>query len=165
MPGHGIILLAEDEEDYVLLIRQAFLRAKIPNPLYVVPNGEEVIFYLKGQGKYANRVEYPLPDLLLLDIKMPRVNGFEVLKWIREQPSLAALRILMLTGSDQIRDVNKAYQLGANSFMVKPYDFGDLSELSRLITEYWLHQSKTPEIERPSEPTKVETDKQGEPHS
>ena len=91
VPEISVILLAEDREDDILLIQQAFARAHIPNPLYVVRDGEELILYLKGDGKFSNRAEYPLPGLLLLDLKMPRVNGFEVLKWIREQPTLAAL--------------------------------------------------------------------------
>jgi CheY-like chemotaxis protein len=148
MPDHAVILLAEDEEDYVLLIQRAFEQAKIPNPLHVVWNGQEAISYLKGDGKYANREEYPLPDLFLLDLKMPRVNGFEVLKWVREQPGLSPLRVLVLTSSDQIRDVNEAYKLGANSFLVKPLDFQDFTQLSRLIQEFWLKASKTPETFR-----------------
>src|ERR1700753_2252422 len=114
MADHAVILLAEDEEDYVLLMQRSFDRPKIPNPLHVVWNGQEAISYLKGDGKYSNREEYPLPDLFLLDLKLPRVNGFEVLKWVREQPGLAPLRVLVLTSSDQIRDVNEAYKLGAN---------------------------------------------------
>lgn len=153
MPERAVILLAEDDDDYVVLIRRAFRDANILNPLYVVPNGEEVIFYLKGEGKYSNRDEYPLPDLLLLDLKMPRVNGFQTLEWIRREPSLSRLRVLVLTSSDEIRDVNQAYQLGANSFLVKPYDFENLTELSRLIQDFWLHTSKTPETSRPLRPT------------
>ena len=149
MSEHSVILLAEDEEDYVLLIQRAFSQANIPNPLHVVWNGQEAIAYLKGEGKYSNRDEYPLPDLLLLDLKMPRVNGFEVLQWIRSQPGLAPLRVLVLTCSDQIRDVNEAYKLGANSFLVKPLDFQDFAQLSRLIQEFWLKASKTPETFRP----------------
>jgi CheY-like chemotaxis protein len=149
MPDSAVVLLAEDREDDVLLIRNAFARAHIPNPLYIVRDGDEVISYLKGTGKFANRAEYPLPDLLLLDLKMPRTNGFEVLSWIRSQPSLAALRVLVLTSSDELRDVNQAYNLGANSFLVKPHDFEDFIELSRIIQEYWLHVSKTPETSRP----------------
>src|SRR3954466_119132 len=133
-----VILVAEDDEDYVILIRQVFQKAHIPNPIHVVWNGEEAIWYLKGLGKYANRDEFPLPDIFLLDLKMPRVNGFEVLKWVRSQPSLAALRILVLTSSDEIRDVNEAYQLGANSFLVKPMDFEDFTHLSRLIADFWF---------------------------
>ena len=155
MAEHAVILLAEDEEDYVLLIQRAFAQAKIPNPLHVVWNGQEAISYLKGDGKYSNREEYPLPDLFLLDLKMPRVNGFEVLKWVREQPGLAPLRVLVLTSSDQIRDVNEAYKLGANSFLVKPMDFQDFAQLSRLIQEFWLKASKAPETYRPPRDTKT----------
>ncbi|HEY2081592.1 MAG TPA: response regulator [Verrucomicrobiae bacterium] len=152
MPEHAVILLAEDEEDYVLLIRHAFTQANIPNPVHVVWNGQEAIAYLKGEGKYSNREEYPLPELMLLDIKMPRMSGLEVLQWIRQQPSLSALRVLVLTSSDEIRDVNEAYRLGANSFLVKPLDFEDFTSLSRLINEFWLHASKAPEISRPPRP-------------
>src|SRR6185436_19786504 len=106
MPDRAVILLAEDREDDVLLIRKAFERAHIPNPLYVVNDGEEVIAYLKGEGKFSNRAEYPLPDLVLLDLKMPRVNGFEVLAWIRQQPTLSSLRVLVLTSASEMRDVN-----------------------------------------------------------
>src|SRR3954471_17151309 len=80
----SVILLAEDHEDEVLLIRQAFAKAKLINPLHVVSNGEEAIAYLQGNGKYANRSEFPLPGLLLLDLKMPRTDGFEVLQWVRQ---------------------------------------------------------------------------------
>jgi CheY-like chemotaxis protein len=149
MAEHAVILLAEDEEDYVLLIRRAFEQAKIPNPMHVVWNGQEAIAYLNGEGKYSNREEYPLPDLFLLDLKMPRVNGFEVLKWLRSQPGLAPLRVLVLTSSDAIRDVNEAYKLGANSFMVKPMDFQDFTQLSRFIQDFWLKASKVPETFRP----------------
>jgi len=162
MAEHAVILLAEDEEDYVLLIQRAFAQAKIPNPLHVVWNGQEAISYLKGDGKYSNREEYPLPDLLLLDLRMPRVNGLEVLQWIRAQPGLAPLRVLVLTSSDQIRDVNEAYKLGANSFLVKPMDFQDFAQLSRLIQEFWLKASKTPEIYRPPRNSGAPS---GPPHS
>jgi CheY-like chemotaxis protein len=153
MPERALILLAEDDEDYVHLIRQSFAQANILNPLHVVENGEEAIWYLKGVGKYSNRDEYPLPELLLLDLKMPRVNGFEVLKWVRQEPSLACLRVLVLTSSDEIRDVNQAYQLGANSFLLKPHDFENFAQLGRLITDFWLNASKSPEISRPSRET------------
>jgi CheY-like chemotaxis protein len=152
MPDHAVILLAEDEEDYVLLIQHAFAQARIPNPLHVVWNGQEAIAYLKGEGKYANRDEYPLPDLFLLDLKMPRVNGFEVLSWLRAQPGLATLRVLVLTSSDELRDVNEAYRLGANSFLVKPLDFQDFTSLSRLVNDFWLQASRAPEVFRPPRP-------------
>lgn len=150
MPNIDVILLAEDNEDHVLLTRRAFKQAGLVNPLFVVENGEEVVAYLTGEGKFANRNEYPLPTLLLLDLKMPRKDGFEVLEWIRKQPTLAGLRVVVLTTSDRILDVNRAYQLGANSFLTKPVDFRDFVQLSSAIKGYWLWMSQAPELERPS---------------
>src|ERR1051325_11431606 len=95
MPDNSVILLAEDREDDVLLIRRAFKKAHLLNPLHVVHDGEEAIAYLKGEGQYANRAEYPLPALLLLDLKMPRRDGFDVLTWIRQEPGLSALRVVV----------------------------------------------------------------------
>lgn len=158
MSDRAVILLAEDEEDYVLLVQKAFLEAHIPNPLYVVSTGKELMSYLQGAGKYSNRDEYPLPDLLLLDLKLPGYSGFEVLAWLRSQPGLCGLRVLVLTSSDQMKDVNDAYRLGANSFLVKPYDFQNLVHFSRLIQEFWLNVSKTPESFRaPKTPAKEVT--------
>jgi CheY-like chemotaxis protein len=145
------ILIAEDNEDEVLLIRRAFRNANVINPLFFVRNGEEVIEYLKGEGRFSNREEYPVPDLLLLDLKMPKVDGFEVLHWVRYQPQLKALRIVVLTNSSDVRDVNRAYRLGANSFLVKPVDFGQFVELSSAILGYWLWLSKVPEVSRSDE--------------
>ena len=141
-----VILLAEDDEDHSLLVRRAFARAKLVNPLHTVKNGEEAIAYLSGEGQYANRAEYPLPALLLLDLKMPKKNGFEVLTWIRQQPGLQGLRIVVLTSSDEVRDVNQAYQLGANSFLVKPLAFNEFVAVAEVIQGYWLFMSKAPEL-------------------
>lgn len=148
MPDRDVILLAEDRDDDVLLVRQAFDQAGIRNPLYVVHNGQEAISYLKGEGPFASREEFPLPSLLLLDLKMPGVDGFEVLEWIRQQPGLSSLRVVVLTSSDQMKDVNRAYQAGANSFLVKPHDFENLIALSRTILTFWVNQSKAPDISR-----------------
>jgi CheY-like chemotaxis protein len=113
-----------------------------------VENGEQAIAYLKGEGKYASREEYPLPSLLLLDLKMPRKNGFDVLEWIRQQPGLGSLRVVVLTSSDEIRDVNRAYQLGANSFLVKPLDFSEFVRMTEALKGYWIWLSRAPEISR-----------------
>jgi CheY-like chemotaxis protein len=149
MQEKTVILLAEDREDDVLLIRSSLISAGIPYPVHAVKDGEEAIAYLKGEGRYSNRDEYPLPDLLLLDLKMPRIDGFEVLEWIREQPSLRRLRVVVLTSSEQIRDVNRAYELGANSFLVKPVDFKNFLDLGRFITQYWLKIDKAPTTASP----------------
>jgi len=149
MPEQGVILLVEDREDDIVLIQRAFARAYVLNPLQVVRDGEEAIAYLSGEGKFSNRAEYPLPDLMMLDLKLPRVDGFQVLKWTREQPGLRALRIVVLTSSEDIRDVNQAYRLGANSFLVKPMDFEDVIQLSKFLSNYWLKLSKAPQTFRP----------------
>ena len=146
----GVILLAEDDENDIDLIRRAFAEVRFTNPLHVVHDGEEVITYLKGEGKYADRDNYPLPALLLLDLKMPRKDGFEVLKWIRQQPELKALRVVVLTASDHIQDANLAYQLGANSFLVKPVDFPHFIEVTKAVKGYWTWMSREPEISRPA---------------
>jgi CheY-like chemotaxis protein len=144
-----VILLAEDDENHVYLIRRAFKKGGLLNPLYVVRDGEEAIAYLKGEGPFANRQEYPLPALMLLDLKMPRKNGFEVLEWIRQEPNFKRLRVVVLTSSEEIRDVNRAYELGANSFLVKPVDLQEFMRLTEAIHGYWLWLSSAPEVERP----------------
>jgi CheY-like chemotaxis protein len=132
------ILLAEDREDDIVLIQRAFAKGGIRNPLFVARNGEEAINYLAGLGRFSDRLLYPLPALLLLDLKMPRADGFEVLRWLKTKPGLASLRVIVLTSSEDIRDVTKAYQLGANSFLVKPLDFQNTVAMVETITDYWL---------------------------
>ena len=145
-----MFLLVEDNEDHVLLFKRSFSKSNVLNPLQVVRNGYEAICYLDGSGRYRNREEFPLPALVLLDLKMPGIDGFEVLTWIRQQPSFKALRVIVLTSSDEIRDVNRAYQLGANSFLVKPMDLEDLNRLTQSISGYWLWLDRAPETSRPS---------------
>lgn len=150
LPEHAVILLAEDLENDVVLIRHALDRAGVKNPFHVARDGEECLAYLYGEGKYANRDEYPLPDLLLLDLKMPKVDGFEVLREVRRNKAFAPLRIIVLTSSEQVYDVDKAYDLGANSFLVKPLEFENLTALMRTLSSFWLYQSKSPSLHRPA---------------
>jgi len=161
MSDRAVVLIAEDEEDYVLLLRRAFSEAKVPNPLFVVSTGAEMMSYLKGDGKYSNRVEYPLPDLLLLDLKLPGFNGLEILGWLRSHPGLSALRVIVLTSSEQMKDINDAYRLGANSFLVKPYDFTDLVSLAQVLQKFWLQLARTPETFRLPKPDKHPLDLTG----
>ena len=168
MDERAIILIAEDEEDYVLLLKRAFSQANISNPIFSVSTGKETLAYLKGEGKYSNRDEHPLPDLLLLDLKLPGHSGLEILRWLRAQAGLAGLRVVVLTSSDQLKDVNDAYRLGANSFLMKPYDFEDLVHLAKVIQEYWLYLSKTPDSYRspkkeavPAKPGPIEAPENG----
>lgn len=148
-PDCDVILVAEDDDNHVFLMQRAFKQASLINPLQFVSDGEQAIAYLKGEGQYANRDEFPLPSLLLLDLKMPNKNGFEVLEWLRTQPTLRALRVIVLTTSGSTEDINRAYQLGANSFLTKPLDFRDFVQLSASIKGYWVFLSRGPEISRP----------------
>jgi CheY-like chemotaxis protein len=145
-----LILLVEDRDNDVLMLRRSFQKAGISNPIQVVRDGEEAISYLAGTGKFSDRVEFPLPELILLDLKMPRVDGFEVLQWIRSQRNFSGIRMVVLSSSDSIQDVNLAYKLGANSFLVKPTDFNSFVELSDFISQYWFVLSKSPEVSRGS---------------
>jgi CheY-like chemotaxis protein len=147
--GQPVILLAEDSEDDVYMLRRAFEQAGIELPLQVVSDGEQAVAYLTGQGKFANRAEYPLPDLFLLDLKMPRKNGFEVLLWLRQHPTLAPLRTIVLTTSEEIRDVNRAYAMGANSFLTKPLDFTDFKNTLQEMFNFFLVKAKAPQVSRP----------------
>jgi CheY-like chemotaxis protein len=144
-----VILVAEDDEAHVGLLQRAFRLAGIVAPVHFVSDGDETIAYLKGEGKFVRRDEFPLPDLLLLDLNMPRKDGFEVIQWIRHQSEFQALRIVVLTTSDALRDINKAYQLGANSFLTKPLVFTEFKDTIQAMYHYWMGISKTPDIERP----------------
>ena len=153
--GIPAVLLAEDSENDVLMFRRAARRAKFSQPLHVVTNGEEVVAYLKGEGRFSDRAQYPLPGLVLLDLKMPRMNGFEVLQWVRQQPQFTALQIVVLSSSDEIRDINRAYQLGANSFLVKPLSFDEFVGMLEALRSYCLRICQTVGRRHRLEPTVV----------
>lgn len=122
------ILLVEDNPDDVFIFKRALKAARIVNPLAVVSHGQDAIDYLTYRGKYSNWEPYPLPFVMFLDLKMPYVDGFEVLKWTREQPSLQSIVVVVLTGSNQMRDLEKAYALGARSYLVKPPAAKDIAD-------------------------------------
>jgi len=132
-----VILVAEDNDNDVVMLRRAFDQLGISAPLQFVSNGEEAIAYLEGTGKFSSRQENPLPDIILMDLKMPRKSGLEVLDWWHRQPHLAAIRIVVLTTSEEIRDVNAAYRLGAASFVIKPLDFADFRITIFAMLQYW----------------------------
>ena len=140
----GVILLAEDREEEVELLKLAFREAGITNPLVVVPDGDEALKYLLGVGQYQSS---PVPVLLLLDLKMPNRTGFEVLHWIREHPTLKPLRIIVMTVSESIYDVNRAYHAGANSFLIKTSDLAELIEQAKQIKAHWI-EAPAPQITR-----------------
>jgi CheY-like chemotaxis protein len=138
------VLIAEDDPSDVFLLKRAFTLAQIRATLHFVRDGQEAIDYLEGDAGYQDRAAYPLPDLMLLDIKMPRLNGFDVLTWLRCQPGLKRLLVTILTSSDQPDDINRAYDLGANSYLLKPHNSSQLSELVGQVKRYWLDLNQRP---------------------
>ena len=133
------ILLAEDDPNDVILFQRAMVRASLSaGSLKVVRDGEEAISYLSGKTIYADRDLYPLPTLLLLDLKMPRKSGLEVLSWLRKQPQFRSLIVVFLTSSNSAEDIRLAYEGGANSYLVKPVEFTEMVELIKTVSAYWL---------------------------
>ena len=132
------ILLVEDDANDVYFMKRAAREAGILDSLHVAQDGREAMEYLGGLGEYADRQRFPLPSLVLLDLKLPRVMGFEVLKWIRQQPALKGTIVIVLTSSDLKTDVDLAHRLGANSYLVKPSTPDKLKETIARIKQYWL---------------------------
>ncbi|MDO9510512.1 MAG: response regulator [Bacteroidales bacterium] len=138
------ILLVEDDLNDVLLIKRAFKKSNIANPLYVVNDGQTAIDYLLGEGEYNNRKMYPLPVLILLDLKLPKKSGFEVLDIIKNSTELKKIPVVVLTSSNQKKDVDLAYTKGVNSYLLKPVEFEQLSELVKTLNMYWLILNELP---------------------
>jgi DNA-binding response OmpR family regulator len=132
------ILLVEDSEEDILLLKRAFRNAHIANPLNVVKDGEQAIKYLVSSGARVNGGRHPVPFLILLDLRLPRLSGFEVLEWIRERAELAGVIVVVLTNSDHVPDVSKARELGANSYLVKPGTFDEVVAMVKRIRGRWL---------------------------
>ncbi|MEG4326538.1 response regulator [Microcoleus sp. AT3-A2] len=140
------ILLVEDNPVDVLLMQRAFRNETFANTsLQIVRDGDAAVFYLNGDGEYSDRDRYPLPAIILLDLKLPRRSGHEVLVWLRQQPELKRLPVVMLTSSRQTLDVKRAYDLGVNSYLVKPVGFASLLEMMQSFREYWLNYTELPE--------------------
>jgi CheY-like chemotaxis protein len=145
-PETSVILLVEDDQNDVLLIQRAFHKAKLLNPLQVVQDGEAAEAYLSGTGPYADREQYPFPVLILMDLKIPRKSGFELLAWIRSQPKLKPLPVVILTSSNLPSDIDRAYDAGANSYLVKPVSFDNLITMVKTLGLYWLVLNEKPTI-------------------
>lgn len=137
------ILLVEDEEGDVFFMQQAMQKAGVLSPLQVASDGQMAIDYFKGTGKFANRAEFPLPCLVLLDLKLPRVMGLDVLKWIRQQSEVSPI-VVILSSSQEEADIATAYRLGANGYLVKPHDVSQLTDIAKSIKDFWLEQNTPP---------------------
>jgi two-component system response regulator len=127
----------EDDPNDVFFLQHAMKKAGVANPIQVAIDGQQAIDYLKGAGKFADRELFPLPCLVLLDLKLPHVMGLEVLKWIRSQP-LEHLVVIILSASAEAVDISTAYRLGVNAFLTKPSEASELESLVMAIRDFWL---------------------------
>ncbi len=141
---NSTILLVEDNPDDVFRIQRAFRKANIATPMQVVSDGEQAIHYLSGQELYQDRDCYPLPVLVLLDLKLPRRSGFDVLNWLRNESDIKHLPVVVLTSSEQQSDIERAYAAGANSYLAKPPSPAELLEMARTIGLYWILFNRPP---------------------
>jgi CheY-like chemotaxis protein len=147
MTTQKLILLVDDNEDDVFLMQRAIQAAQISNPVHILEDGREAIHYLAGDGKYSNRAEFPLPSIVFLDLKLPFKSGHEVLQWIRSQPQLETLVVVVLTSSNEPGDIKRCYALGANSYLVKPPTPEQLIDLAKSFKEYWLEFNRFDSLE------------------
>jgi CheY-like chemotaxis protein len=138
MTDAGHILVAEDDPTDAYFFERAFRRAGLPVALHFVGDGQEVLDYLQGAGQFADRARFPLPHLVLLDLHMPRLDGFEVLEQVRRQPQFNELVIIIFSSSGERRDMKRAYSLGANDYLVKPHSMQELMTLVGQFKKYWI---------------------------
>jgi DNA-binding response OmpR family regulator len=141
------ILLVEDDENDVFFLQEAMKKAGVLSSIQVASDGQQAIDYLKGAGKFANREEFPLPGLVILDLKLPYVMGLDVLKWIRQQPQAATIVIILSSSRDEA-GIAAAYRLGANGYLVKPPELSKLLDMAKSIKDYWLTHNTPPSKSR-----------------
>jgi CheY-like chemotaxis protein len=141
------ILIVEDEQSDVLLLRLALQKVGVANPMQVVTTGREALEYLEGAGKFSQRAEFPLPFLVLLDLKLPYVMGLEVLKWMRQKAGFKSTIVIAFSSSKEGRDVVAAYEAGANAYLVKPPSVEKRLVMAQAIKDFWLtHNQSAPEL-------------------
>jgi CheY-like chemotaxis protein len=138
----NLILLAEDSEEDELLFMNALQNSGIRNPVIVVTDGRQVIAYLNGELQYADRSRFPLPRILMLDLAMPKLDGWQVLQWVRARPEFADLLVVVLTNSLRADDLQRAYRMGANSFLGKPCTSAELLNLQQAYPAHWTRPAE-----------------------
>ena len=132
------ILLVEDNKMDIALTLDAFKEARFGNQIHVAHNGQEALDYLLGKNEYSNREKFPLPNLVLLDLKMPGIDGHEVLRRVKLTPGIKRIPIIILTSSKEEGDMAMSYDNGANSYLVKPISFDGFLEVVKKVTDYWI---------------------------
>ncbi len=142
-----LILLVEDDPTHRLLVRKSLENNSVKNEIREVEDGQEALDYIYGRDKYSDRAAYPMPDLILLDVKMPRVDGFEVLQTIKNDPKLKHIPVIMLTTSTREEEIARGYEKGANAYVTKPIDFKEFSEKIKNINLFWVLTADIPQGE------------------
>jgi CheY-like chemotaxis protein len=144
MDERATILVVEDDPNDLFFLKRAFDAVQAKCLMQAVGDGAEAIDYLRGVDDYADRKQFPLPALILMDLKMPRVDGFEFLGWLRREPGLKLIPVVVLSSSNLPNDVKRAYELGANSFVVKVQDSTAMPDTLQTLATYWLEICETP---------------------
>ncbi|MEL6321662.1 MAG: response regulator [Cyanobacteria bacterium J06626_14] len=138
------VLLVEDDSNDILLIQRAFQKVGTAHLVQIVKDGDAAVEYLAGVGEYSDRDRDPLPSLVLLDLKLPRRSGIEILEWMKQQPAIKRIPVVVLTSSKESLDVNRSYDLGVNSYLVKPVSFSALTSMIDAISTYWFRLNEYP---------------------
>lgn len=143
--GHSILLVEDDPND-ILFIQRAFRQVNAAILVQIIKDGDDAVDYLAGQGKFVDRDAYPLPALILLDLKLPRRSGAEVLEWMKQQPVIKRIPVVVLTSSRENVDIDRTYDLGISSYLVKPVNFSTLSKMVAALNHYWLQLNEYPSL-------------------
>jgi CheY-like chemotaxis protein len=146
------VLVAEDDGNDRMLMKRAFSMANVPATFLFVVDGEETVDYLRGADQFSDRTRFPFPDLLLLDIKMPKRDGFEVLEWARGQGGCKTLPVIIFSSSPTNEDVHRALSLGANSYLEKTVSSGGFVDMARSLNSYWVRHNRFPTCQDPGRP-------------
>jgi len=146
MSSRSHILIAEEDSDYAFLIQLALKEAGVTTPVDLVTSRAETFAYLRGEGSYANRTLYPLPALILLGLRLPLLHDFDVLRWIREQPELHGIPVVVLSGVEYEEEARLARELGADCYRAKPFGFDQLLEMAKKLQQRWLGPTPPAEV-------------------
>jgi CheY-like chemotaxis protein len=145
MSARSLILLVEDDRDDAFFLRRAFLRAGLSHPIVDVRNGQQAVNYLSGNALFADRSLYPLPKLVVVDLKLPLMDGFELLAWLQNRPEFGSLPVIVISSSNLESDREKAMQLGAKEYLVKPHDPDELVPMIKTLRARWMGEEVRPE--------------------
>ena len=140
---HPVVLVVVDDLGLATDIRQSFEQLGYTEPIRILDRGREAIDYLDGLGRYGNRTKYPLPDFVLIDLDVADANAFEILEWLRRRPELGAIRTVIMTTGENVPSMNRAYQLGAASFLTKPLHFSEFRDTLQALFTHWTASRKS----------------------